>query len=197
MFRIAILTGASSAALIFLSAYAARVFVNRFIAACNEELKKKESFYKDLLARFKNINTERNRLDREVTDLSRLYDISKRMSQSLRFEDIFSNLSQFIKENFSVSKVSLTLLDYKKDGIEKQLNTLSNLGLLSRFVGMLTDSRSFLSYSRHEYFRRILCNILGNEVEAGLLPNDLHLLGKMVEDICFNNAKEYFPMAID
>ena len=71
------------------------------------------------------------------------------------------------------------------------------MGLLSRFVGMLTDSRSFLSYPRHEYFRRILCNTLGSDVEAGLLPNDIELLGKMVEDICFNNAKNYFPMKMD
>jgi glucuronate isomerase len=71
------------------------------------------------------------------------------------------------------------------------------MGLLSEFVGMLTDSRSFLSYPRHEYFRRILCNMLGNDVEAGLLPNDPELLGKMVEDICFNNAKNYFPMQLD
>ena len=85
----------------------------------------------------------------------------------------------------------------QKDGIEEQMNVLSNMGLLSRFVGMLTDSRSFLSYPRHEYFRRILCNMLGNDVEAGLLPNDLDLLGKMVEDISFNNAKRYFPMELD
>src|ERR1035437_4507459 len=77
----------------------------------------------------------------------------------------------------------------QKDGIEKQLNTLSNLGLLSRFVGMLTDSRSFLSYTRHEYFRRILCNLLGNDVENGEIPNDMELLGQMVENISFNNAK--------
>jgi glucuronate isomerase len=83
------------------------------------------------------------------------------------------------------------------DGMTDQINILSNMGLLSRFVGMLTDSRSFLSYPRHEYFRRILCNIIGNDVEAGLLPNDLELLGKTVEDICFNNAKNYFPMEID
>ena len=82
----------------------------------------------------------------------------------------------------------------QKDGMEKQINALSNLGLLSRFIGMLTDSRSFLSYSRHEYFRRILCNLLGQEVEAGLLPNDTELLGWMVEDICFNNAKDYFQI---
>ncbi len=80
----------------------------------------------------------------------------------------------------------------QKDGMEKQLNTLSNLGLLSRFVGMLTDSRSFLSYSRHEYFRRTLCNLLGNDVENGEIPNDMKLLGEMVENISFNNAKEYF-----
>jgi glucuronate isomerase len=85
----------------------------------------------------------------------------------------------------------------QKDGMEKQINALSNLGLLSRFIGMLTDSRSFLSYSRHEYFRRILCNILGNDVEGGLLPNDMKLLGQMVENICFNNAKDYFCIDIE
>ena len=85
----------------------------------------------------------------------------------------------------------------QKDGMEEQLTVLSNMGLLSRFVGMLTDSRSFLSYPRHEYFRRILCNMLGTDVEAGLLPDDLDLLGKMVEDVCFNNAKNYFPMELD
>ncbi len=80
----------------------------------------------------------------------------------------------------------------QKDGMEKQINALSNLGLLSRFVGMLTDSRSFLSYTRHEYFRRTLCNILGNDVENGEIPYDMELLGSMVENICFNNAKNYF-----
>lgn len=80
----------------------------------------------------------------------------------------------------------------QKDGMEKQMNTLSSLGLLSRFVGMLTDSRSFMSFPRHEYFRRILCNLLGNDVENGLIPNDMKLLGQMVEDICYNNAKKYF-----
>jgi glucuronate isomerase len=80
----------------------------------------------------------------------------------------------------------------QKDGMEKQMNTLSNMGLLSRFVGMLTDSRSFLSYPRHEYFRRILCNLIGNDVENGELPKDLPWLGKMVEDISYNNAKNYF-----
>jgi glucuronate isomerase len=85
----------------------------------------------------------------------------------------------------------------QKDGMEDQMRTLANTGLLSRFIGMLTDSRSFLSYPRHEYFRRVLCNLLGNDVEAGLLPHDLALLGQMVEDICFNNARNYFPMECD
>lgn len=83
----------------------------------------------------------------------------------------------------------------QKEGIEWQLNTLSNLGLLSRFIGMLTDSRSFLSYPRHEYFRRILCNLLGSDIEKGLLPNDMDFIGKMVEDICYTNANNYFEFA--
>lgn len=81
----------------------------------------------------------------------------------------------------------------QKDGMEKQMNALSNMGLLSRFVGMLTDSRSFLSYPRHEYFRRILCNLIGNDVENGELPaSEMEWLGQMVENICYNNAKSYF-----
>jgi len=80
----------------------------------------------------------------------------------------------------------------QKDGMEKQLNTLSNMGLLSRFIGMLTDSRSFLSFPRHEYFRRILCNLLADDINKGLLPNDLEFIGKMVQDICYYNAKKYF-----
>ncbi|MDR1832225.1 MAG: glucuronate isomerase [Fusobacteriaceae bacterium] len=80
----------------------------------------------------------------------------------------------------------------QKDGMEKQLEALSQVGLLSQFVGMLTDSRSFLSYPRHEYFRRILCNKLGNLVENGEYPADIPFLGQIVEDICYNNAKAYF-----
>ena len=80
----------------------------------------------------------------------------------------------------------------QKDGMEKQMNALSNMGLISCFIGMLTDSRSFLSYPRHEYFRRTLCNLIGNDVENGEIPNDMELLGQMVENICFNNAKAYF-----
>ncbi|MGE8380004.1 MAG: glucuronate isomerase, partial [Sphingobacterium sp.] len=80
----------------------------------------------------------------------------------------------------------------QKDGMTKQINTLSNMGLLSRFVGMLTDSRSFLSFPRHEYFRRLLCNIFGQDIENGEIPNDIQWVGKIVQDISYNNAKEYF-----
>jgi glucuronate isomerase len=80
----------------------------------------------------------------------------------------------------------------QKDGMEKQINTLSNMGMLSCFIGMLTDSRSFLSFPRHEYFRRILCNLIGRDVENGELPDDEKWLGKIVSDVCYNNAKEYF-----
>lgn len=84
----------------------------------------------------------------------------------------------------------------QKDGMTKQIISLANLGLLSLFVGMLTDSRSFLSYTRHEYFRRILCNIIGEWVESGEAPNDFELLSTMVQNICFDNAKEYFGIKI-
>jgi len=80
----------------------------------------------------------------------------------------------------------------QKDGMEKQMNALSNMGLISCFIGMLTDSRSFLSFPRHEYFRRVLCNLLGKEMETGELPNDINLVGKMVSNVCYHNAKEYF-----
>ena len=80
----------------------------------------------------------------------------------------------------------------QKDGMERQIESLSNQGLLSLFVGMLTDSRSFLSYTRHEYFRRILCNLLGREIDQGLLPRDFELIGGMVQDICYRNAVRYF-----
>ena len=80
----------------------------------------------------------------------------------------------------------------QKDGMTKQINALSNMGLISCFIGMLTDSRSFLSYPRHEYFRRVLCNLFGQEMERGELPEDFELVGKIIQDICYNNAKEYF-----
>ena len=82
----------------------------------------------------------------------------------------------------------------QKDGMIQQMNALSNIGLISCFVGMLTDSRSFLSYPRHEYFRRILCNLFGNDIKNGELPKDLDWIGQIIEDICYNNAKEYFNL---
>ena len=83
----------------------------------------------------------------------------------------------------------------QKEGMEWQLNALSNLGLLSRFIGMITDSRSFMSYPRHEYFRRTLCNLIGKDIESGAIPNDEKLVGPMIKNICYTNAKEYmaFP----
>jgi glucuronate isomerase len=80
----------------------------------------------------------------------------------------------------------------QKEGMEWQMNALSNLGLLSRFVGMITDSRSFLSYPRHDYFRRILCNLIGKDVEAGLIPNDINWMGALINNISYFNAKNYF-----
>ena len=80
----------------------------------------------------------------------------------------------------------------QKDGMTKQVNALSNMGLISKFVGMITDSRSFLSYPRHEYFRRLLCNLFGDEIENGELPNDVEWTGKIIQDICYYNAKTYF-----
>jgi glucuronate isomerase len=80
----------------------------------------------------------------------------------------------------------------QKDGIEKQLNALSNMGVVSNFIGMITDSRSFLSFSRHDFFRRILCNLFGQEMENGLLPNDEVWIGEIIKDICYYNAKNYF-----
>jgi glucuronate isomerase len=84
----------------------------------------------------------------------------------------------------------------QKEGMEWQMNALSNLGLLSRFVGMLTDSRSFLSYPRHEYFRRVLCNLLGADMARGEIPSDLKLVGSMVRNICFGNARDYFGLEL-
>ena len=82
----------------------------------------------------------------------------------------------------------------QKEGIEWQLNALSNAGLLSRFVGMTTDSRSFMSYPRHEYFRRVLCNLLGSEIDGGELPDDDALIGRLIEDVCYRNAVSYFRL---
>jgi glucuronate isomerase len=85
----------------------------------------------------------------------------------------------------------------QKEAMQWQLNALSNAGLLSRFIGMLTDSRSFMSYPRHEYFRRVLCNLLGDDIERGELPNDMKLVGNMVRNICFANARDYLRFDLD
>jgi glucuronate isomerase len=85
----------------------------------------------------------------------------------------------------------------QRDGIEAQLRTLSNVGLLSRFVGMATDSRSFLSFSRHDYFRRILCNLLAEDVRRGLVPEEREPLGRLITDVCFANARSYFGLAAE
>ena len=85
----------------------------------------------------------------------------------------------------------------QKDGMTKQLNALSNIGLLSKMVGMLTDSRSFLSFPRHEYFRRLLCNLFGDDIENGELPDDLKWTGKIIQDICYYNALNYFNLKSD
>jgi glucuronate isomerase len=82
------------------------------------------------------------------------------------------------------------------DGMEAQMRTLANMGLLSRFVGMVTDSRSFLSYSRHEYFRRLLCQLLGEEVRRGRLPDDREALARLVANVSFFNARDYFRFAL-
>ena len=84
----------------------------------------------------------------------------------------------------------------QKEGMEWQMNALSNLGLLSRFVGMITDSRSFVSYPRHEYFRRTLCGLLGSDMARGEIPSDLKLVGPMVKNICFGNARDYFGLEL-
>jgi len=131
-----------------------------------------------------------NRLDKE-NKLTKtiLYNLNPRDNE------LFATMMGNFNDGTSVGKIqwgsAWWFLD-QKDGMEKQINTLSNMGLLSRFIGMLTDSRSFLSFPRHEYFRRILCNLIGQDVHNGELPNDITWLGEMVENICYKNAKRYF-----
>lgn len=109
--------------------------------------------------------------------------------------DVFATMAGNFSENGIRGKVQFGaawwFLD-QKDGITKQINSLSNMGLLTCSLGMLTDSRSFLSFPRHEYYRRILCNILGNDIKNGELPKDIKWIGKIIQDICYNNAKSYF-----
>ena len=136
-----------------------------------------------------------NRLDKE-SKLTKtiLYNLNPRDNE------LFATMAGNFQEGSSKGKIqwgsAWWFLD-QKDGMEKQINTLSNMGLLSRFIGMLTDSRSFLSFPRHEYFRRILCNLLGEDIHKGILPNDTQWLGKMVQDICYYNAKQYFDFQPD
>jgi glucuronate isomerase len=109
--------------------------------------------------------------------------------------ELFATMIGNFNDGTAVGKIqwgsSWWFLD-QKDGMTRQINTLSNMGLLSRFIGMLTDSRSFLSFPRHEYFRRLLCNLFGEEIENGELPGDTAWVGQVVQDICYNNAKNYF-----
>lgn len=112
-----------------------------------------------------------------------------------RDNEVFASIANNFNDGSIKGKIqfgSAWWYNDQKHGIEKQLNTLSNIGMLSCFIGMLSDSRSLLSYTRHEYFRRILCNVIGKDVHNGELPNDLKLLGKIVGDICYYNAKSYF-----
>ncbi len=131
-----------------------------------------------------------NQLDAENT-LSKTITYNLNPSQNEVFATMMGNYSEAGIPGKMQWGSGWWFLD-QKDGMEKQLNTLSNMGLLSRFVGMLTDSRSFLSFPRHEYFRRILCNLIAEDVKEGLVPNDIEFLGKMVQDICYNNAVRYF-----
>jgi len=136
-----------------------------------------------------------NRLDSE-SKLAKtiLYNLNPRDNE------LFATMAGNFQDGNSVGKIqwgsAWWFLD-QKDGMEKQINTLSNMGLLSRFVGMLTDSRSFLSFPRHEYFRRILCNLLGQDVHDGLLPNDSKWIGTIVQGICYYNARDYFNFDLD
>jgi glucuronate isomerase len=136
------------------------------------------------IARFFNRLDHSNQLAKTI-----LYNVNPRDN------DVFATMTGNFNDGSIAGKIqwgsAWWFLD-QKDGMTKQLNTLSNMGLLSRFVGMLTDSRSFLSFPRHEYFRRILCNLFGDEMENGELPNDLPWIGKLIEDICYNNAAAYF-----
>lgn len=131
-----------------------------------------------------------NRLDAEETLCKTiLYNLNPRDNE------VFATMAGNFNDGSSAGKIqwgsAWWFLD-QKDGMEDQINILSNMGLLSRFIGMLTDSRSFLSFPRHEYFRRILCNLIGTDMEKGQLPHDIPWLGQLVQDICYNNAANYF-----
>jgi len=112
-----------------------------------------------------------------------------------RDNEVIATIMNCFQQSGTVGKIqfgSAWWFNDQKDGMQKQLTALSQLGLVSKFVGMLTDSRSFLSYTRHEYFRRILCDMFGSLIENGEYPDNVELVGKIVEDICYNNAVRYF-----
>lgn len=112
-----------------------------------------------------------------------------------RDNEVLAAIMNCFQESGTVGKIqfgSAWWFNDQKDGMERQMTALSQVGLISKFVGMLTDSRSFLSYTRHEYFRRILCNLLGELIENGEYPDDIEFVGGIVEDICYNNAERYF-----
>jgi glucuronate isomerase len=113
--------------------------------------------------------------------------------------ELFATMTGNFNDGSSVGKIqwgsAWWFLD-QKDGMVKHLNTLSSIGLISKFIGMLTDSRSFLSFPRHEYFRRIVCNLFGEDIENGELPDDINWIGKLIQDICYNNNKNYFDWKI-
>ncbi len=136
------------------------------------------------LSRFLDVLDQQDRLPRTI-----LYNINP------AFNEMLATMAGNFQDGSIPGKIQFGsgwwFLD-QKNGMEKQIEALSNLGLLSRFVGMLTDSRSLLSYTRHEYFRRILCNILGKEMAEGLIPNDLKLIADLVKNISYNNAAKYF-----
>jgi len=136
------------------------------------------------LAKFLNRLDEHNTLARTI-----LYNINPRDNE------VFASMAGNFQDGSVPGKIQFGaawwFLD-QRDGMTRQLEALSSMGLLSQFVGMITDSRSFLSYPRHEYFRRLLCNILGDEMTRGLLPDDREAVGGMVRDICYGNAKKYF-----
>lgn len=138
-----------------------------------------------------------NSLSRHLDRLDKNNQLARTIIYNLnpRDNEVFATMTGNFQDGVIPGKIQFGsdcwFLD-QKGGMEKQINALSNMGLLSKFVGMLTDSRSFLSFPRHEYFRRILCNLIGNDVENVELPDNIEFLGKMVEDICYFNAREYF-----
>lgn len=137
------------------------------------------------------------KLSRILDALDQTNDLPKTILYCLnpRDNEVLAAMINCFQQSGTVGKLqfgSAWWFNDQKDGIERQLTTLSQLGLVSKFVGMLTDSRSFLSYTRHEYFRRVLCNMFGGIIERGEYPYDLETVGKIVQDICYNNAASYF-----